>query len=106
MSVGGGLPARVTSKGGIFGVESADGRFLYCSKFESLGISRMPVNGGEEVRILDRPVGEDWWNWALAEKGIYFVDLVRRTVSGEANSRSAIATTVNSRGDSLRQQAA
>ena len=86
----GGPPIRVTRNGGVFAAESADGRFLYYSKFESLGIWKMPLDGGEEIRILDRPAGEDWWNWALAQNGIYFVDLIRRTVSGEANPRPPI----------------
>jgi len=86
----GGSPVQVTRNGGIFAAESVDGRFLYYLKFESTGIWRMPLNGGEEVRILDRPAGEDWWNWALVHNGIYFVDLVRRTVSGEASPRPAI----------------
>ncbi len=83
-------PVQVTRKGGIFATESVDGRFLYYSKFESPGIWRMPLNGGEEIRILDRPAGEDWDNWVLVQNGIYFVDLIRRTVSGEANPRPAI----------------
>jgi Tol biopolymer transport system component len=86
----GGPPVQVTRNGGIFAAESVNGRFLYYSKFESPGIWRMPVNGGEENRILDRPAGEDWDNWALDQNGIYFVDLARRTVSGEANPRPAI----------------
>jgi len=88
--VDGGPPVQVTRNGGIFAAESVDGRFLYYLKFESTGIWRMPLNGGEEVRILDRPAGEDWWNWALGRNGIYFVDLVTRTVSGEASPRPAI----------------
>jgi hypothetical protein len=80
----------MTRNGGIFAAESVDGRFLYYSKFESPGIWRVPLNGGEEIRILDRPAGEDWDNWALVQNGIYFVDLIRRTVSGEANPRPAI----------------
>jgi Tol biopolymer transport system component/DNA-binding winged helix-turn-helix (wHTH) protein len=90
IQLSGGPPVQVTRKGGIFAAESNDGRFLYYSKFESAGIWKMPLNGGEEIRILDRPAGEDWWNWALVQNGIYFVDLTRRTVTGEANPRPAI----------------
>jgi Tol biopolymer transport system component len=88
--VGGGYPVQVTRKGGIFAAESVDGRFLYYLKFESPGIWRMPLSGGEEIHILDRPAGEDWSNWTLVPNGIYFVDLVRRTNSGEASPRPAI----------------
>jgi Tol biopolymer transport system component len=84
--VGGGYPVQVTRKGGIFAAESVDGRFLYYLKFESPGIWRMPLSGGEEIHILDRPAGEDWSNWTLVPNGIYFVDLVRRTNSGGGKS--------------------
>jgi hypothetical protein len=34
----------------------------------------MPVNGGPEERLLNEPAGSDWFNWALARKGIYFLN--------------------------------
>jgi Tol biopolymer transport system component len=71
----GGPPIQVTTNGGIFGVESEDGRFFYFAKFEEAGIWRMPLNGGaEEIRVLDQPRGgTDWAFWALVHNGIYFV---------------------------------
>ena len=72
--LGGGVPVQVTSNGGVFAAESPDGRFLYYSKYESPGIWKMPLSGGEEVHVLDQPLGEDWWNWALTRSGIYFLD--------------------------------
>ena len=50
-----------------------DGRFLYFSKFEQAGIWRMPINGGEEIQVLDQPAAYQWFNWALARDGIYFL---------------------------------
>jgi hypothetical protein len=32
----------------------------------------MPLNGGEETRILDAP--EFWYDWSLADNGIYFLE--------------------------------
>ena len=64
-------PGQVTKNGGIFAAESTDGRFLYYSKFESPGIWKMPVEGGEETRVTNQPEGEDWWNWAVVQDGIY-----------------------------------
>ena len=32
----------------------------------------MPLNGGEETRILDAP--EFWDRWSLTDEGIYFLD--------------------------------
>jgi len=69
----GGTPVRVTKNGGVYATESDDGRFLYFSKFEQPGIWRLPLNGGEEGRVLDQPEGYNWFNWALAPGGIYFV---------------------------------
>jgi Tol biopolymer transport system component/DNA-binding winged helix-turn-helix (wHTH) protein len=78
----GGTPVQVTKNGGVFGAESADGRFLYYSKFETPGLWRMPLNGGEEIHILDQPAGESWWNWAIARNGIYFFHSSSGTESG------------------------
>jgi len=66
---------QVTKKGGVFGIESADRSFLYFAKVEAAGIGRMPLNGGEETRILDQPGGYvEWCNWVLVKDGIYFLD--------------------------------
>jgi len=69
----GGSPVRVTRNGGVYAVESDEGRFLYYSKVEQQGIWRMPLNGGEETRILDKIAGFDWFEWALTT-GIYFLN--------------------------------
>jgi len=69
----GGSPVRVTRNGGVYAIESDDGRFLYYSKLEQPGIWKMPLNGGEETRILDKPEGYHWHSWGLARDGIYFL---------------------------------
>ncbi len=70
----GGPPVRVTKNGGVYGVESDDGRFLYYSKYTEPGIWRMPVAGGEEIEILKQPHADDWYcRWALTRDGIYFL---------------------------------
>ena len=75
VQLAGGPPIQVTKKGGTFGIESADRRFLYFAKFETPGIWRMPLHGGEETHILDQPGGDvEWCNWALVKNGIYFLD--------------------------------
>jgi Tol biopolymer transport system component/DNA-binding winged helix-turn-helix (wHTH) protein len=70
----GGAPVRVTKNGGVYGMESRNGRFLYYSKFESPGVWKMPMSGGEESRIVDHPGGDDWYNWVLVPNGIYFLN--------------------------------
>jgi len=68
----GGTAVQATRQGGVFAQESADSRSLYFMKLEAPGIWRMPLAGGEESRILSSPPGESWWNWAVAQDGIYF----------------------------------
>jgi Tol biopolymer transport system component/DNA-binding winged helix-turn-helix (wHTH) protein len=69
----GGQPVQVTKNGGIGAIESADGQYLYYSKYESDGVWKMSLDGGEESRVLDLPSGHAWFNWALAPNGIYFL---------------------------------
>ncbi len=70
----GGTPVQITKNGGISGVESEDRRYLYFSKYEAPGIWRMPLSGGSEEQILREPDGPNWFNWALARNGIYFLN--------------------------------
>jgi hypothetical protein len=70
----GGPPVQITKNGGVFGAESADGRVLYFSKFDVLGIWQMPLLGGKEELLLDQAGGHEWYNWALNRNGIYFRD--------------------------------
>ena len=72
--VNGGTPVQLTRNGGVFAAESADGQSLYYAKVEAPGIYKMPLQGGEEERVMDRAGGGEWANWALARNGIYFRD--------------------------------
>jgi hypothetical protein len=38
-------------------MESEDGRFVYYGKYNQPGIWRIPLNGGEEQRVLGRTRG-------------------------------------------------
>jgi Tol biopolymer transport system component/DNA-binding winged helix-turn-helix (wHTH) protein len=73
MPVQGGPSIKLTKHGGMSGVESADGRFLYYSKYELGGVWRMPLAGGEETQILEEVRGASWPNWAVTSAGIYFL---------------------------------
>jgi len=64
----------VTKDDGIYAAESDDGRFLYFSKYEQPGIWSMPLNGGKEIQVLDKPAGYGWFNWTLTRDGIYFLN--------------------------------
>ncbi len=69
----GGPPVQITRNGGLFADESADGRFLYYSKYEAPGIWKVPLSGGEEKRVLDQAGEKEWYNWALGRNGVYFL---------------------------------
>jgi WD40 repeat protein len=68
----GGPPVQVTRNGGVFGIESVDERFLYFTKYDQVGMWKMPLKGGEETHVLDHP--EHWYNWAHSPAGIYFIN--------------------------------
>jgi hypothetical protein len=34
----------------------------------------VPLSGGEEKRVLDQAGEKEWYNWALAPTGIYFLE--------------------------------
>ena len=61
MSAEGGDAVQLTTAGGVFAIESSDGQFLYFTKRSfwagEHGIWRMPIEGGEEVKIHDEGEG-------------------------------------------------
>jgi len=70
----GGTAVQVTQNGGILPAESVDGKYLYFLK-ETTGhyyssLWRMPVDGTQETKVVDRVYGNDY---ALTSKGIYFI---------------------------------
>jgi Tol biopolymer transport system component/serine/threonine protein kinase len=68
----GGTAMQVTkTKGGEEAFESLDGKFVYYAKLDVIGIWKVPVEGGDETRVLDRG-GESVW--ALTGQGICFFD--------------------------------
>ena len=69
------VSTQITQHGGFFGVESYDGRYLYYVKYFCSGIWRMPIDGGEEERIMNLP--EPWFlgYWDISESGVYFFDV-------------------------------
>jgi len=73
--VKGGSAVKVTRNGGVYAIESDDGRFLYYAKFEQPGLWKMPLDGGEESQVLGQPLGQYWFNWGLVRTGIYFLNL-------------------------------
>ena len=74
VSSAGGPPLPVTRDDGIAGQESPDGKWLYFARAGEKGIWRMPVAGGEAVRILDQPAAGFWGYWCVAAHSLYFLD--------------------------------
>jgi Tol biopolymer transport system component/DNA-binding winged helix-turn-helix (wHTH) protein len=73
--LGSGVAAQITQHGGFSAFESYDRRHLYYVKFFSLGIWRMPIDGGEEEQIIDLPEPWYWGYWDTADTGLYFYDV-------------------------------
>jgi Tol biopolymer transport system component/DNA-binding winged helix-turn-helix (wHTH) protein len=72
MPLNGGSPVRVTTKGGVYAIESKDGQFLYYAKFGEPGIWKRSLDSGQESRL---PINvADWFNWELTGDGIYFLN--------------------------------
>jgi Tol biopolymer transport system component len=73
----GGEPVQVTHNGAFHAQESADGRYVLYTKVPNMGgvlpssFWRLPVDGGEEVKLHDGIYSE---RWQPAGNGIYFVD--------------------------------
>jgi Tol biopolymer transport system component len=79
----GGTPVQVTHQGGFAPLTSTDGKVIYYAKGRDLpGIWRVPVDGGEEKKILDGPPPTGWGYFAVAEKGIYYGDAPNRANIG------------------------
>lgn len=64
---------RVTKYGGFLAEESPDGEWLYYSKHQIDGLWRIPIDGGEEQKVI--PLShKQWGNWALSDDGVYYVE--------------------------------
>lgn len=64
---------QVTKNGGEAAYESPDGKWLYYSRFWTAtknGLFKISVDGGEEQKVLDKPVNRE--AWVLRKNGIYY----------------------------------
>jgi len=75
-SNGEGAAFQLTKDGGFEPFESFDGKYVYYAKpWPTPGIWRVPVDGGQEVKILDRGIAT---SWGLTKQGIVFMDKLAR----------------------------
>jgi Tol biopolymer transport system component/DNA-binding winged helix-turn-helix (wHTH) protein len=81
-SVDGGQPVQITGNGGFAPLASPDGKSIYYTKFESPGVFQVPVEGGNEVKILDEPPSGYWGYVAVGHDGLYFAGDVGKKQPG------------------------
>ena len=75
MPSAGGQAVQVTRSGGVYGVESMDGRWLYfLTANQRASISRIPVGGGEEEELIRNVVG--YASLAFGKAGLYFLSSI------------------------------
>jgi Tol biopolymer transport system component len=68
-----GRTQQVTSNGGYAAIESSDGRWLYVARLDRPGLWRRPVAGGGDTLVTERVLAEQWPNWGLYDRGVYFL---------------------------------
>jgi Tol biopolymer transport system component len=69
----GGQPIQLTRHGGVLGLESLDGKFLYYTdRWEPSGIWRTSPEGGKETLVIKQPI--NMWYWTVGKDGLYFID--------------------------------
>jgi Tol biopolymer transport system component len=74
MPAGGGDGVQVTPNHGARAYESPDGSNLYYLSFSVVSpVWRMPISGGEPVKVVD---GVVWFNFWLLENGLYYIDRI------------------------------
>jgi Tol biopolymer transport system component/DNA-binding winged helix-turn-helix (wHTH) protein len=73
VDVDGGQLRQVTTDGGYAAIESADGQSLFVTRLDRLGLWRRPIAGGSETLVVDKVLAEQWPNWGLYDRGVFFV---------------------------------
>jgi WD40 repeat protein len=64
---------RITTDGGYAAIESADGRWLYVARLDRAGLWRRAIDGGAESLVAERVRAEQWPNWSLGARGVYYL---------------------------------
>jgi serine/threonine protein kinase len=67
-----GREVQLTKHGGRHPVESADGKWVYYTRWETRAIWKVPADGGEEEKVHELP--KENAPWALVKQGAYFLD--------------------------------
>jgi Tol biopolymer transport system component len=86
-------PVQITTDGGHDAQEAPSGDVLYFCKPDTSGVWEVPIDGGEELLVLDREVPSQ--RWFVAEGGLYF--LARKKSIQRFDLQSGEITTVMER---------
>jgi Tol biopolymer transport system component/DNA-binding winged helix-turn-helix (wHTH) protein len=70
-----GRAVRVTTGGGYSARQSPDGRWLFFTSADTPGIWKRPISGGSAARVVSSFAPEDWANWDVGDRGIYYREL-------------------------------
>jgi Tol biopolymer transport system component len=73
ISLESGQMQQITQNGGFVAQESPDGKWIYYTKYNLPGLWRLPVAGGNEVKVLDNPPPGYWAYFSTATDGVYFL---------------------------------
>jgi dipeptidyl aminopeptidase/acylaminoacyl peptidase len=72
MPANGGDAAQITPNQGRGAIEALDGSHIYYHSASLVApLWRLPISGGEPVKVLDRVI---WYNFCLVKKGAYYID--------------------------------
>jgi Tol biopolymer transport system component/DNA-binding winged helix-turn-helix (wHTH) protein len=73
VDVAGGPPTQVTTDGGYAAQESIDGRWLYFTRLDRPGLLRRAVSGGADEIVAANVRAENWPNWGVLQRGVFFL---------------------------------
>lgn len=72
---------QVTQHNGLYAEESLDGRDLYFTRGDTLGIWKMPLAGGTPSLVVADLSPNAWGNWTLAADGLYFTQQSTKAIA-------------------------
>ena len=73
VEVAGGPATQITTDGGYAAQESIDGRWLYYTRLDRPGLLRRPVSGGADEMVATNVRAENWPNWGVLQRGVFFL---------------------------------
>ncbi len=72
---------QMTKQGGHMALESPDGKTLYYAKSCDVpGLWKVPVQGGEETRVLEQLAPDECTSWGVTAEGIYFYNETTKAI--------------------------